>query len=55
MALPNLNVVAMPRNGALHDLPVYPRVAAKLTSAGPFFKIEKIAEELKDIALGEQA
>ena len=54
MSLPDLNVVAMPCDGTLHDLTVHARIAAKLPSASPLLKIEQVTEELEDIGLDDQ-
>ncbi len=47
VALADLQMVAVPCNRTLDDLPVYAGIAAKLVLRGPFFKIEEIAEELE--------
>ena len=54
MALADLHVVAVPCDWALDDLAVHAGVAAELVVAGPFFKIEEIAEELEGFVLAEQ-
>jgi hypothetical protein len=46
-------MVAVPCDRTLNDLPVNACVAAKLPSAGPLLKIEKVAEELEGFVLAE--
>ena len=53
MAFANLNVVAVPKDRTLDDLPIYSGVTAELVGGGPFFKVEQIAEELKRAVLIE--
>ena len=47
MPFAHLDMVAMPRNRGLHDLPVHTRVGAKLIVSGPLLQVEEIAEELE--------
>ena len=54
MALADLEVIAMPRNRSLHDLPVHAGIAAKLVLFRPFFKVEQIAEELEGFVLAQK-
>ncbi len=54
MAFANRDVVAVPCDRTLHDLPVHSGVAAKLVLLGPLFEVEKIAEKLEDFGLVEQ-
>jgi hypothetical protein len=55
MPLTDLNMVAMPRHGTLHDLAVYAGIAAELVVASPFLQIEEITEELEGIGFAEQS
>ena len=54
MAFADRNVVAVPCDRTLHDLPVYSGVAAELVALGPLFEVEEIAEKLKGLGLIEQ-
>src|SRR5260370_849939 len=45
--LAHLEVIAVPCNGALDDLPVHADIPAELVTLRPFLKVEKIAEELE--------
>ena len=47
MALADLEMVAVPGDRALHDLPVYAGIAAELVMFAPLFQVEEIAEELE--------
>ena len=54
VAFANLQMVAMPGNGTLDDLPVHAGIAAKLILFRPFLKVEQIAEKLEGLCLVQQ-
>ena len=54
VAFANLQVVAMPGNGTLDDLPIHAGIAAKLILLRPFLKVEQIAEKLETLSLVQQ-
>jgi hypothetical protein len=54
MAFTDGNVVAVPCDRTLHDLPVYSSVAAELVARSPLFKVEEVAEKLKGLGLIKQ-
>ncbi len=54
VALADAQMVAVPCNRVLHDLPVYAGIAAELASLRPLFKVEEIAEKLEGAVLIEQ-
>ena len=51
MPLADLNMVAMPCNGALDDLTVNARVFTELVAIRPLLKIEEVTEELESFGL----
>ena len=49
MAVADLEVIAVPRDRTLDDLPVHASIAAELVALCPLFKVEQVAEELKGL------
>ena len=47
MSFADLEMVAVPRNRVLHDLPVYASVATKLVFSSPLLQVEEVAEKLE--------
>ena len=54
MPLADLNMVAVPCNGAFDDLTVNARVFTELVAIRPLLKIEEVAEELEGFGLTQQ-
>ena len=54
MALADLEVITVPRNRSLYDLPVHASIAAQLVTFCPFLKIEQVTEELEGFVLTQK-
>ena len=54
MTLANLKVIAVPGDGAFHNLAIHARVVTELVTLRPFFNIEEVAEELEGIGFAKQ-
>jgi hypothetical protein len=54
MAFADCNVIAVPCDRTLHDLPVHACVAAEWVALSPLFEVEEVAEKPKDLCLVEQ-